>query len=91
MTMTYIIILLDFIFISANTFYNKKRRYIFMISKLKSSLNNINYKLYFALIILGLSPAIYTTVRVFLSVNYQETGLIRLPASCLGLTCFMKF
>lgn len=36
-----------------------------MLSKIKVSLRNINYKLYFALIILGLSPAIYTTVRVF--------------------------
>ncbi len=36
-----------------------------MLSKIKVSLKNINYKLYFALIILGLSPAIYTTVRVF--------------------------
>lgn len=36
-----------------------------MLSKIKASLKNINYKLYFALIILGLSPAIYTTVRVF--------------------------
>ena len=36
-----------------------------MLSKIKASLGNINYKLYFALIILGLSPAIYTTVRVF--------------------------
>lgn len=36
-----------------------------MIYKIKASLRNINYKLYFALIILGLSPAIYNTVRVF--------------------------
>lgn len=36
-----------------------------MLSKIKASLRNINYKLYFALIILGLSPAIYNTVRVF--------------------------
>ena len=36
-----------------------------MLSKFKSSLNNINYKLYFALLILGLAPTVYTTVRVF--------------------------
>ena len=36
-----------------------------MFSKLKLSLQNINYKLYFALLVLGLCPAIYTTVRVF--------------------------
>ena len=32
---------------------------------IKSSLSNINYKLFTALIILGLVPSIYTTVRVF--------------------------
>lgn len=37
-----------------------------MFSKLKLSLQNINYKLYFALLVLGLCPTIYTTVRVFL-------------------------
>lgn len=36
-----------------------------MFSKIKLSLSNINYKLYFALLILGLVPSIYTTVRVF--------------------------
>ncbi len=36
-----------------------------MLSKLKTSLRNINYRLYFALIVLGLAPAVYTTVRVF--------------------------
>ena len=36
-----------------------------MISKIKASLSRLNYQLYFALIILGLSPAIYNTVRVF--------------------------
>ena len=36
-----------------------------MFSKIKLSLQNINYKLYFALLILGLCPTIYTTVRVF--------------------------
>jgi Na+-driven multidrug efflux pump len=36
-----------------------------MFSKLKLSLRNINYKLYFALLILGFVPAIYNTVRVF--------------------------
>ncbi len=36
-----------------------------MFSKLKLSLSHINYKLYTALLILGLAPAIYTTVRVF--------------------------
>ena len=36
-----------------------------MLSKFKSSLNNINYKLYFALLFLGLAPTVYTTVRVF--------------------------
>ena len=36
-----------------------------MFSKLKLSLANINYKLYFALLVLGLCPTIYTTARVF--------------------------
>ena len=36
-----------------------------MITKIKKSLSNINYKLFFALLILGLAPTIYTTVRVF--------------------------
>lgn len=37
-----------------------------MLTKLKISLSNINYKLYFALLVLGLCPTVYTTVRVFL-------------------------
>jgi len=36
-----------------------------MFTKLKLSLSNINYKLYFALLVLGLAPTMYTTVRVF--------------------------
>lgn len=36
-----------------------------MFSKIKTSIQNINYKLFFALIVLGLVPTIYTTVRVF--------------------------
>lgn len=36
-----------------------------MLSKLKLSLNRINYKLFFALLVLGLAPTVYTTVRVF--------------------------
>ena len=36
-----------------------------MFSKLKLSLSNINYKLYFALLVLGFIPTVYTTVRVF--------------------------
>ena len=36
-----------------------------MFSKIKLSLSNINYKLYFALLILGFVHTIYTTVRVF--------------------------
>lgn len=36
-----------------------------MITKIKKSLSNINYKLYLALLVLGLVPTIYTTVRVF--------------------------
>ena len=36
-----------------------------MFSKIKLSLRNINYKLYFALLILGLFPTVYTTLRVF--------------------------
>ena len=35
-----------------------------MFSKIKLSLQNINLKVYFALIVLGLCPAVYTTVRV---------------------------
>ena len=36
-----------------------------MFSKIKLSMSNVNLKLYFALLVLGLCPAIYTTVRVF--------------------------
>ena len=36
-----------------------------MFSKLKLSLRNVNYKLFFALLILGFAPTIYNTVRVF--------------------------
>ena len=36
-----------------------------MFSKIKMSLKNINYKLFLSLLILGLAPTIYTTVRVF--------------------------
>ena len=35
-----------------------------MFSKIKLSLQNINYKLYFALLFLGLCATVYTTVRV---------------------------
>ena len=36
-----------------------------MFTKIKLSLSNINYKLYFALLVLGVAPTVYTTVRVF--------------------------
>lgn len=36
-----------------------------MLNKLKMSLKNINYKLFFALLVMGLCPTIYTTIRVF--------------------------
>ena len=36
-----------------------------MFSKIKLSLSTINYKLYFALLVIGLAPTVYTTVRVF--------------------------
>ena len=36
-----------------------------VFSKIKLSLNRINYKLFFALLVLGLAPTVYTTVRVF--------------------------
>ena len=36
-----------------------------MFSKIKLSLQNINHKLYLALLVLGLCPTVYTTVRVF--------------------------
>ena len=36
-----------------------------MLLKLKTSLKNINYKLFIALLIMGLCPTIYTTLRVF--------------------------
>ena len=36
-----------------------------MITKIKTSLSKINYKLFLALLVLGLAPTIYTTVRVF--------------------------
>ena len=36
-----------------------------MLYKLRLSLKTINYKIYFALLFLGLAPTVYTTVRVF--------------------------
>ena len=36
-----------------------------MILKIKKSLTNINYKLLIALLIMGLCPTIYNTVRIF--------------------------
>ena len=36
-----------------------------MFSKLKLSLRNVNYKMYFALLVLGFAPTVYNTVRVF--------------------------
>lgn len=36
-----------------------------MITKIKKSLKGINYKLFISLLILGLVPTIYTTIRVF--------------------------
>ena len=36
-----------------------------MFFKIKLSLSTINYKLYFALLVLGLAPTVYTTVRMF--------------------------
>ncbi len=36
-----------------------------MLSKIKLSLKSINYKLYITLLILGIMPTFYTTVRVF--------------------------
>ena len=36
-----------------------------MLSKIKTSLKNINYKLFFSLLVMGLCPTIYTTLRVF--------------------------
>ena len=36
-----------------------------MLNNLKLSFRNVNYKLYFALLSLGLAPTVYTTVRVF--------------------------
>lgn len=36
-----------------------------MLTKVKKSLSKINYKLFLALLVLGLAPTIYTTVRVF--------------------------
>ena len=36
-----------------------------MFSKIKLSLLNINYKLFFALLVLGFVPTVYNTVRVF--------------------------
>lgn len=35
------------------------------MKKLKASLKGINYRLYFALLVLGLCPTVYTTVRIF--------------------------
>lgn len=36
-----------------------------MLTKLKTSLKNINYKMFLSLLILGLCPTIYTTVRIY--------------------------
>lgn len=37
-----------------------------MLKKIKLSLSNINYKLFISLLIMGLCPTIYNTIRVFL-------------------------
>ena len=36
-----------------------------MLLKIKKSICNINYKLFFALLIMGLCPTIYNTLRIF--------------------------
>ena len=36
-----------------------------MILKVKESLKNVNYKLFIALLIMGLCPTIYNTIRIF--------------------------
>lgn len=36
-----------------------------MLEKINKSLKNINYKLFFALLIMGLCPTIYNTIRIF--------------------------
>ena len=36
-----------------------------MINKIRLSLKNINYKLFISLLIMGLCPVIYNTMRVF--------------------------
>ena len=36
-----------------------------MFNKIKTSFSRINYKLFLALLVLGLAPTVYTTVRVF--------------------------
>ncbi len=36
-----------------------------MLMKIKNSLKGINYKLFLALLFMGLCPTIYTTIRVF--------------------------
>jgi Na+-driven multidrug efflux pump len=36
-----------------------------MLTKVKKSLSKINYKLFLALLVLGLCPTVYTTLRVF--------------------------
>ena len=41
------------------------KKYLTDISKLKLSLSRINYKLFWARLVLGLAPTVYTTVRVF--------------------------
>lgn len=42
---------------------DKKKRSL--VSRTKCALRNFNYKLYFALLVLGLVPALYTTLRIF--------------------------
>ena len=46
-------------------FANIKKEENNMFSKIKLSLRNVNFKLFFALLILGFVPTIYNTVRVF--------------------------
>ena len=49
----------------AELFPKRKRRERTTFSKLKLSLCRINYRLLFALLVLGFAPTIYTTIRVF--------------------------
>ena len=56
-----------------------------MFNKLKKSLKNINYKLFLSLFMMGLSPTIYTTLRVFWLGNFPTDASYSIAGQLLWI------